>query len=131
MQYEHFLYLKNFSEMNLKVGGVGQNPSKWPFWLFSLPCKVVIEVWAAKRPDLQPMTYIRMNEKSCFQAISSLNKLERRIGSQANFWKKLLFWGVVGLPGPPGVFKLVQDGSRPLVQCPTLCHSPPSWHFGF
>ena len=81
MHYEHFLYLKNFSEMNLKVGGVGQNPSKWPFWLFSLPCKVVIEVWAAKRPDLQPMTYIRMNEKSCFQTISVLTLRDIIFGS--------------------------------------------------
>ena len=130
MQYEHFLYLKNFSEMNLKVGGVGQKTPKWPFWLFSIIFKILIGECAAKVPDLQPMIYIRMTEQSCFQAISSLTKLDRRIVSWVNFWRKWLFWGVVGLPGPPRVFKLVQDGSRPLVQCPTLCYSPPRSHCG-
>ena len=93
MHYEHFLYLKNFSEMNLKVGGVGQNPPKWPFWLFSLTFKVVIGVCAAKVPDLQPKIYIRMTEQSCFQAISSLYKLVRKIGKWAIF-----FWKSAQLP---------------------------------
>ena len=39
----------------------------------------------------------------------------------------MLILGVSGSQGPPGG---VQDGSRPLLHCPTLCHSPSRLHFG-
>ena len=81
MHYEHFLYLKNFSEMSLEVGGVTQKPLKWPFWLYSLPSGSVIGVGVTKRTHLQPMIYIRMTEKNCFQSISSLTFRDIKFGS--------------------------------------------------
>ena len=81
MHYEHFLYLKNFSEMSLEVGGVTQKPLKWPFWLYSLTSEGVIGVGVAKRTDLQPTIYIRTTEKSCFQTISSLTLRDIMFGS--------------------------------------------------
>ena len=81
MHYEHFLYLKNFPEMSFEVGGVTQKPQKWPFWLYSLTSEGVIGVGVAKRTDLQPTTYIRMTEKSCFQTISFLTLRDIIFGS--------------------------------------------------
>ena len=43
---------------------------------------------------------------------------------------QMAIFGGFWLPGAPGVFMLVQDGSGPLVHCPTLCHSPPRFHSG-
>ena len=40
------------------------------------------------------------------------------------------YFGGFCLPGAPGVFKLVHDGGRTLVYCPTLCHSPTRFHCG-
>ena len=38
--------------------------------------------------------------------------------------------GVSGSQGPLGVFRLAQDGPRPLVHCPTLWHSSPRFNWG-
>ena len=38
--------------------------------------------------------------------------------------------GVSGSQGPLGVFRLAQDGLRPLVHCPTLWHSSPRFNWG-